>query len=201
MSSTLILMRHGQSTWNIAKRCQGATMYPGLTLEGLRQARRAALQLRDQHIDVIYSSDQLRAYQTAAVVGVDLGLPVKLDARLREMSQGYWQGMLYTDIHAQFGASYTQFMADPTRLTPPGGESLQALKDRTFAALDEIAASHPDQRLLIVTHEIPMATVAALARGRGLHELWQDAPGNAETFTVAWPLGSQQSAISYPQSA
>ncbi len=188
MTTTLILMRHGQSTWNVARRCQGAVLHPRLTLEGLKQAKRAALVLSDQHIDLIVSSDQLRAYQTAGVVAVEMGLPVYLDSRLREMAQGVWQGMLYPQIKAEYGEMYDAFTTDATQVTPPDGESIFDLRDRVITALDEVVGKYEGKTILVVTHEIPMAVVAALAKGKTLADIWENPPGNAETVTIRWPL-------------
>src|SRR5579863_2210827 len=82
------LVRHGESTWNVAGLAQGHNDLAQLTEQGLTQASEAAWQFRDRPIRSIYASDLRRALQTAAAFAVVLGLPVFADARLRERSLG-----------------------------------------------------------------------------------------------------------------
>src|SRR5579862_5811396 len=78
------LVRHGESTWNTAGLCQGHNDEAELTGRGLRQAADAAAQFGYRPVRAIYSSDLRRARQTAAAFAAVLGLPVRLDVRLRE---------------------------------------------------------------------------------------------------------------------
>src|SRR5580693_9174004 len=84
----LWLVRHGESTWNIAGLAQGHNDAAELTERGLRQAAEAAGQFRGRAVRAIYASDLRRAGQTAAAFGAVLGLPVHTDTRLRERSLG-----------------------------------------------------------------------------------------------------------------
>jgi 2,3-bisphosphoglycerate-dependent phosphoglycerate mutase len=148
MSSTVLetalpalwLVRHGESTWNIAGLAQGHNDEAELTERGLRQAADAAAQFGYRPVRAIYASDLRRARQTAAAFAEVLGLPVHYDRRLRERSLGVLEGI----EHSSIGPSVTGFadglVVDPdTR--PLNGESLRDLYRRAAAFCDELATA------------------------------------------------------------
>src|ERR1700684_3931098 len=92
------LVRHGESTWNVAGLAQGHNDLAELTDRGLTQASDAAWQFRDRPIRAIYASDLRRARQTAAAFAAVVGLPVHFDARLRERCLGVLEGTAHTSI-------------------------------------------------------------------------------------------------------
>src|SRR5580704_3163463 len=94
----LWLVRHGESTWNVAGLAQGHNDLAELTSNGLVQASDAAWQFRDRPVRAIYASDLRRARQTAAAFAAVLGLPVLADARLRERSLGVLEGSAHKTV-------------------------------------------------------------------------------------------------------
>ena len=157
----LLLVRHGQSTWNMAGRCQGQSpVAGGLSAVGEAQALATAEELgkkfaTDPHpvADTILASDLLRALQTAEIIADVLGLPIQLDAGLREQSLGELEGRLYTE---QFGERTVQgtideLWRDPFR-TPPGGESVCDMYYRVQATLTRLATSSPGRTVVVATH-------------------------------------------------
>ncbi len=192
MAADLILVRHGKSVWNDEGRCQGTVIAPPLNESGREQARIAAVDLAGDPLvrpAAIYASNQSRAMQTAQIVGAALGLPVVLiEPRLREMDQGQWQGILYSDIKEQWGDLYRRIYKAPFETTPPGGETMAEIAQRVFAALDDIARFHPNEQIVIVSHEIPLALIRCAAYGSSLHDLWNFAPHNCQPSRVLWPL-------------
>src|ERR1700722_3627657 len=137
------LVRHGESTWNVAGLAQGHNDLAELTDRGLTQASDAARQFRDRPIRAIYASDLRRALQTAAAFAVVLGLPVFADARLRERSLGVLEGI----PSAENGPSLTGLDADRVvdpDARPAGGESVRDLYRRAAGFLDELAVAIDD---------------------------------------------------------
>ena len=149
--TTLLLVRHGETDWNAAGRLQGHTDTP-LNDYGRRQARALADRLAGERLDALYASDLSRARETAEILGAQLGLSVELDPDLREKSWGTWEGLTSTERDA------VEF----------AGESTEAHRTRTLAALLRIAARHPDGRVLVVTHGGSMRRVQAAATGIAL---------------------------------
>jgi len=150
--TTLLLVRHGETDWNADGRLQGQTDRP-LTEFGRRQARQLAEELGGERLDAIYSSDLSRARETAEIVGERLGLPVGLDADLREKDWGNWEGL-------------TSVERDRVEFV---GESTEAHQTRILRALRRIAERHPGNgRVLVVTHGGSMRRVQAAATGMAL---------------------------------
>lgn len=186
MTNNLILVRHGQTDWNVEGRYQGQTHNP-LNEVGRQQAREAAAALRSLHIERIYSSDLLRALQTAHIIADLLNVPFTRDARLREIHQGKWQGMLYTDIERDFSQELRQFREHPLKCSPPEGETLAAVTERFFEALDEIAAAHSQGNVVVVTHKLPIALVCCHSEGIPVTKVWDTLPANVELKQITWP--------------
>ena len=146
--TTLLLVRHGETDWNAEGRLQGQTDTP-LNDYGRRQARALAEQLDGRPFDALYASDLSRARETAEIIAARLGLPVELDPDLREKNWGSWEGLTTTERDA------VEFV----------GESTEAHRERTLAALHRIAALHPDGSVLVVTHGGSIRRVQAAATG------------------------------------
>jgi broad specificity phosphatase PhoE len=183
-------MRHGRSKWNEVDRCQGANLTPPLNVTGRSQSLVVAQQIvsRGRLISALYSSDQRRALETAEIVVDALGgIPVRPDPRLREMDQGVWEGMLYDDIKREYGAEYQALYDTPFEMIPPGGQSMASLAEQMFAALDDIAAAHPDEVVLVISHEFPLALALCAAQGISLLDMFQHTLKNCEMVTVQWP--------------
>lgn len=166
----LFLVRHGQSTWNAAGRCQGQSRSAGgLSQGGAAQALATAEKLaeklasnRETPAEVVMASDLLRARQTAEIIADVLGLPVQLDAGLREQHLGELEGKLYIE---QFGDSTVQgtidgLWRDPFR-RPPGGESIADMYDRVQATLTRLYKANPARTLVVATHGGVVRTATA----------------------------------------
>jgi broad specificity phosphatase PhoE len=187
MGCELVLVRHGRTDWNDLGRYQGQEG-PGLNTLGQRQAGIAAKELSASSAQGLYASDLPRALETAQIIGEALNLLVRTDRRLREIHQGKWQGMLFEDIQEQYPQALQRFRSDPIHNSPPGGETVGELARRFVAALDDIAGKHRDQRILIVTHKLPMAIVKCMAAAKPPREVWENIPENAQVLPFWWPL-------------
>jgi len=151
MSTHFTLVRHGQTAWNVERRWQGHAAVP-LDSEGQRQAVLLGEYLVGTQFDLMYSSDLLRTRQTAHIVNDYLGLPLKLDRRLREIDVGEWQGITYQELQEWDRERLKTIFEDADVPRLPGGESYVELADRGSAALYDYARLHSRKRLLIVTH-------------------------------------------------
>jgi len=181
----LCLVRHGQTDWNLQGRYQGQSDIP-LNQNGLVQARSLARQLQGQTFAAIYSSDLIRAKQTALIITAALHLPVMYDARLREINQGEWEGQLVDIIRARYENLWAKRSVDPASLRPPGGETVGELAERLQTALDEIVRFHPGLSVLIVSHGLALATALCKVRGIPIGKAYNVIPENAQPVWVEW---------------
>jgi broad specificity phosphatase PhoE len=149
-STTMLLLRHGQSEWNAAHRWQGAADTP-LTPVGRRQATTAANRLRQLGIEFCgpWSSDLGRARATAATIATALEIgPTRADPRLREANAGEWEGLTRDEIEVHFPG----WLA--ARRRPDSFEPFEHVVGRALVALRAIADSAPASGAtpLVVTH-------------------------------------------------
>jgi len=172
--TTLLLARHGETDWNAERRWQGFADRP-LNETGRAQARELAESLAGRRIDAIYASDLLRARETAEIVARRLGLAVVLDPDLREVDVGDWSGRVHSELEE----------ADPDAVRRwqdggkgwKGGESYEEMGDRVIAGVLRIAAEHPGETLLFVTHGGSIRACRAAAAGVGYAESRAAVPG------------------------
>lgn len=182
----LWLVRHGQTDWNLQGRYQGQAD-PPLNETGLAQAARAAEVLAGGRYAAIYSSDLVRARVTAEAIGRRLGMAVRIDPRLREINQGAWEGLLVTEIQERYPVEWEVRQRDRLNFRAPGGgESVQDVAARIWAAVDDLAARHPQESLILVAHGLALATILCRARGLPLVQARELIPDNAQAHRVDW---------------
>ena len=156
-----LLIRHAESGWNADARWQGHAD-PPLSSRGRQQAKDLALELRDERLDLLLSSDLARALETAEQIGAVHGLALEPDARLRELDIGRWAGLRRSEIEALDPQTLTRFSAGDPDARPGGGETRREIRRRVRIAMLEIAASFPGQRIAVVTH---LGVIRALLPG------------------------------------
>ena len=151
----VILLRHGQTDYNVDGRMQGH-LDSHLTPTGHEQAAAAAPVLAELGPDRLISSDLRRAFATGGLVGAACGLPVKFDPRLRETHLGRWQGHTVAEINREYPGAIAAWRSDPG-WAPPAGESRVAVVARSRPVVDELDAELADsddrsETVLLVAH-------------------------------------------------
>ena len=136
----ILLARHGQTDYNAPPRRVQGRLDPPLNDLGRVQARALAEEAARHPIATLWSSHQLRARETAAIVGAAIGLEPRVDERLAEADWGDWQDRLVDDIARDEPELWERWLASDPAWRFPGGESLEEHMERTWAALDDIAA-------------------------------------------------------------
>jgi probable phosphoglycerate mutase len=152
MTTTVYLIRHGQTDWNATGRWQGHADVP-LNVCGLQQARLLAQRLKDEehHFDVIYSSDLARAYQTAWEVGAVLKVAVQLLPALREIDLGVWSGLTREEIRERYPVEMALLEAGED-VPRGGGETRSAQSRRVLETIEAMIEQHPGKTMALVTH-------------------------------------------------
>jgi 2,3-bisphosphoglycerate-dependent phosphoglycerate mutase len=168
----VLLVRHGQTDWNVDGRWQGV-LPVGLNTEGWSQARALAASLRGRPIGAIYSSDLPRALETATVVGSVVGLVPHTDIRLREFNLGVFQGLTREQIEDRHPAEWQEFRTDYWNYVIPQGESRRALQLRVQQAFTAITAQAAGKETVLVSHggAIRMLLLALFANNAALRDV------------------------------
>jgi len=148
----LYLVRHGQTDWNLQRRIQGSTDVP-LNDTGREQAARAGRLLARRHWDVLASSPLARAYETAAIIGAEIGLgpaaegstgprSIEIVPQLAERAYGDAEGLSDAELARRF----------PGDTPVPGRERRTDVATRAIAALAQLGERHPGAAIVVVTH-------------------------------------------------
>jgi alpha-ribazole phosphatase len=183
----LLLIRHGQTNWNLEQRFQGQSDIP-LNETGRKQADALADRLSAEHFDFVYSSDLQRATETANIICRSGFQP---DPRLREVHFGDWEGLTYDEIKLKYPTTLFAWESDIYKNAPPNGETLEQLVVRIQSVLDELCAKHQDHTVLIVAHGGVLQTMICLALKLLPTMYWQFHLSTASLSEVAfYPAGA-----------
>ena len=149
MTTTLLLIRHGVTDWNIAQRWQGHADIP-LNETGRQQAAALANRLASWPINAVISSDLQRCVQTAVPLAAPHNLQPIFTPHWRERHVGDFEGLTGDEVRVR----YPEFWKDsrPGFIDPPNGEGFIALRQRVLAAYETLLAEHPDQMIAVVSH-------------------------------------------------
>ena len=158
--TTVLLVRHGATDWNLALRAQGHADIP-LNEKGTREARAAAQQLAGLEVHAVYSSDLRRALDTAREIAAPHGLEPVVDRALREIDQGEWTGLNNKEILARWPGMWEA----RHHTARPGGESPADVRRRALAALARIVGAHPHDTVVLVSHGVTIRALVAEALG------------------------------------
>jgi broad specificity phosphatase PhoE len=182
----LLLARHGESLWNAEKRFQGHTDI-ALSDRGRAQAEALGRALRGYKLAAAYVSPFRRARETAELALREMGVRPTIIEELRELSLGDWEGCTVDEVRAREGDPYRAWLRAPHDCPPPGGEPLPVVSDRVRAAVERIAAAHPNgEDVLVVSHGGVISVYACALLGCSFNQLWRLRVDNC-SLTVARP--------------
>lgn len=166
----LIMVRHGQTEWNVQRRWQGATDIP-LNANGRRQARAAAPYYASLEPVAIWSSPLSRAHDTAAEVAALTGLDIRTDGRLAEMDFGDAEGRVWEEVLAMDPRLAGWHTGRDVQW--PGGESGALVQRRVSRTLERIHESEPEGVVLVFSHGTAIRMGAAAMVGWGVDAVWR----------------------------
>lgn len=152
MSQTkLIVIRHGETVWNVEGKKQGQMDSP-LSALGIDQAKALAERLGSEEFTSIYASDLGRASETARYIAARTNRELILDEDLRERNFGVFQGLTEVQMKADFSAEYKLHLADRVNYVIPEGESLLGFYQRGTDCLNKLTVRHAGENIAVVTH-------------------------------------------------
>ncbi|VFQ42939.1 histidine phosphatase family protein [Desulfoluna butyratoxydans] len=168
--TTLFLVRHGQTTWNVERRLQGHLNSP-LTETGRKQARAAGDILAGTPIAAAFSSPSGRAVETANGIIGDRDISLTHHEGLREIGLGPMEGMPLAEAEKIHPKACRDFWEAPQDFDLPGAERYSQVQTRVLAAIDELFRAHQGQAILLVSHAIAIKTALAHFLDKAIWEL------------------------------
>ncbi len=195
----IILIRHGETEWNSQQRMQG---HSNSDLSSVGQAQIQALGqwMKNVPFDHIYSSDSLRAKQTAEAITQFSGHELKIDLRLREKNLGVFEGLTSEEARERHPEVFRLFKTAGSKYVIDEGESTQQLQDRALEIVDEIRIKHPEERVLLVTHGGFIRVVMKHSLGLSLETSTRFLIRNTGVFRLVWEdkwIVSQMGGVSH----
>ena len=168
MKTKVIMVRHGETEWNVLCKFLGSVDLP-LNEKGRRQAGYAREALKDTHIDVIYSSPMKRAYETGEIIRGDRDLEIRTDEGLREIGCGKWEGMNGKEVEEKYPGQIELWGNRPEECRIEGGDTFQQVSDRIVDAFWRIVEANRGKTILITSHMIHF-------EGRPINDMWEVKP-------------------------
>ena len=185
----LIFLRHGETDWNRQPRFQGQIDVTLNAMGELQAARLAARLGAEPPVDLFFSSDLLRARQTAAPLASAWQRTVQTLPALREQSFGVLEGLDVPTIKVQHPELWRHWLEHAADYALPGGESLRHFHQRVMAAVGELAEAHPGRRLAVMTHGGVLDMLWRSAHGLPLDGLRQCEIPNTGINRLRWRHG------------
>ncbi len=164
-TTRVILVRHGESSFNLERRVQGHWDKSTLTEQGKESARQVGDALREMKFDAVYTSPLSRAKDTAEIILSKLStppaIPLQITDNLKEINLVLWEGMLFTEVAEKYPEEYRNWQQAPEKLrmvvTDSDGRSTDfypvlALYDQARDFWKDLLPRHRGQTILIVAH-------------------------------------------------
>ena len=167
-----ILVRHGQTEWNKFERFRGRVDID-LDDTGLKQADAAAEKIARLEVKAIYASPLKRAMTTAQIIAHPLGLEVQPLEEINDMDFGLWQGLSIAEVREQYPELFALWRLHPERLEIPEGETLEQVRNRVAACIDELAAKHDGEIVALVSHRVVCKVLLCHLLGLDNSHFWQ----------------------------
>ncbi|HZC07962.1 MAG TPA: histidine phosphatase family protein [Ktedonobacterales bacterium] len=184
-----LLVRHGQSTFNVEGRLPSQLPNVPLTDEGRRQAHQAAIAMAGLNLSSIISSPLERARETAEIIARGWGLPVQEEPRLMDTEMGRWAGRKISEV-SKDDPGWLRFVETPTE-PPEGVEGFAQVRERVVAAIEDLRA-HPGvgDDVVVVAHADVIKLIIANYTGVPLDGARFIVVGNASISALAFSDGS-----------
>lgn len=168
----IVLVRHGQTEWNKHERFRG---WIDIELDetGHKQAEAAAPRVAQWEVEAIYSSPLKRTMVTAQIIANSLGLSVVPLEGIIDMNFGVWQGLSIGEVKLKYPELFEFWHNSPHRLNIPQGESLEEVRKRAVATIDDITARHENGMVTLVTHRVVCKVLLCHLLGLDNSHFWQ----------------------------
>ena len=160
----IYLIRHGETVCNRENKFAGH-YDTELTDTGREQAERTGEFMKSIKLDAVYSSDLVRAYETAEFTAKPQGITVVKTDKLRELAVGIWEGVPYDFVVAAYPEQIKEWRECAVDIRFGGGETMRELNTRILSAVEELAEKSDGKNIAVVTHATPIRLVIGAAKG------------------------------------
>ncbi len=167
----LILIRHGETEWNVAELFRGQIDI-ALNETGVKQAELLAGYLSTSTIEAIYSSPLQRALKTAELIAIPHQLKVNVEPDLIDFNFGKWQGLSHREVKERYGDLYARWINHPERVKMPDGETLDEVRRRTARVIDKVIKKHTGT-VVIVGHRVVNKVIICALLGLDNSHFWK----------------------------
>jgi broad specificity phosphatase PhoE len=188
----LILVRHGETTWNREGRVQGISDME-LSGVGLQQARQLAIALKDHPIHAIYTSTLIRARQTAEIINLYHNVTMAAEPGLMEMDQGDFEGLTFSELMFCEKDFLRKWKSDPATVRMPNGESFAELQTRAWRVIEGMITKPGN--ILVVSHNFTIASILCKIKNISLSEFRSVCVDTASKTIVVFRGGSAAVAL------
>jgi len=186
--TSIYLVRHGQTAWNKEEIFRGRTDIP-LDETGLKQAELAGEFFKNMKIEGVYSSPLSRALQTAQKIAQFHRMEIHPLSGLVDMSFGNWEGHAHQEIQKIDPETYRQWREEPHLAKLPGGESLDDVRKRAIASLEEVIERHTGETLVLVSHRVVNKVLICGILGIDNSHFWQITQDTAAINLIQYKRG------------
>jgi broad specificity phosphatase PhoE len=185
----LIVVRHGQTEWNRVERFRGRADVP-LNETGLRQTQAAARRIAgDWLVQAVYYSDLARTRAMAQGIAAACHAPLSPQAGLLDIDYGAWSGLSPDEVAARDGGLLALWRTQPHKAQIPGGESLEAVRERAVSCMESLAARHDGQTIVLVSHLVVCRLLVLAALGLDSSHFWRIQQETATINVFEWSSG------------
>lgn len=166
----LILVRHGETAWNVEKVFRGRADVD-LDELGVKQAELLGKYLRNWKLEAIYSSPLKRALATANIIAGYQGIGVHVAEGLIDFDYGEWQSLTEQEVKRLYPALYNQWRSSPHKVKMPAGESLQDVRRRSNKVVKDVVSRHQGT-VALVSHRVVIKVLICSLLGLGNSRFW-----------------------------
>jgi alpha-ribazole phosphatase len=181
MSTRLILIRHGETDWNAAKRYLGHADI-NLNKKGKQQAKTLCEVLDKKEICKVYSSDLKRAANFSKIIFKDFNIEKLIE--LREINFGIFEGQTYSEIMKKHSKIYKKWVKHPFKAFVPKAEKLIDFNKRVLSVFKKILSDNKNKTVAVVTHSGPIRMF--INNITGAKDVWKVRIDNASITIVEY---------------
>ncbi len=181
MPTKLLIIRHGQTQWNLKKIYCGSTDL-GLNTHGRKQAEKLRQRLKNIPVHKVYSSDRIRAIETAEIVFK--GCRIERMPSLKEVHFGIFEGLTHDEIMKKHPLIYKRWIKNPYNTKIPKSEGLKEFKKRVIGAFKEVIRLNKNKTVAVICHGGTISTF--LNHILESREFWKQMPKSASLSIVEY---------------